>query len=100
MTHWSSLPSMQPSNFLADPFTVYANVSLNKFIKYNCEILLGIQVVCIRSDGTHVNTTNNGDVAVVVSGKDPVDFMAFTDSTLTTYKFDVVATFIILYAKI
>ena len=62
------------------PFPAYANVSLNKFIKYNCEILLGIPVSCIRSDAAHVNTVDNGDVTVVGSGKDPWDFMVFIDS--------------------
>lgn len=63
--------------------------SLNKFIKYNCEILLGIQEPCIRSGAAHDNGANNGVLTVVASGKDPGHFMAFTDSTieLTAHKF-------------
>lgn len=62
-------------------FTAYANSSLNKFIKYNCGTVLSIQRACIRSVGSHVNRENNGHVTVVASGKDAMDFMAFTDSS-------------------
>lgn len=57
----------QYPNFHADPFP-YANDCLNKFIKYNCGILLRILPARIRGRQTHVNVKNNGDITVVDSG--------------------------------
>lgn len=60
MAHGPSFPD--------DPFP-YVNMSLNKFIKYNCGILLGILLVRIRARPAHVNALNNGDITMVDSGK-------------------------------
>jgi hypothetical protein len=54
---------------------------LNKFIKYNCGILLEIQVSCIRSAAAHVNTVNNS----VYMWSFPGIMLEFYDFIILTY---------------